>query len=260
MTGRELLREMETLCPLPTAVEWDNAGFLAGNPDRDVKCICVALDAEGTVIDEAIEKSADLLLTHHPLIFQPIRAIRSDDYLGGRLLKLAEHRISLISLHTNFDVCVMAELSADKLELRERQILEPTGEWEKKPVGIGRAGLLPREMTLAELAEFTKEKLELQTVAITGDKNRKIKKAAISTGSGKSGIDLCLRLGAEALITGDIDHHTAIDAREKGICLIDAGHFGTEKMFVPYMEQYLRRRFPEIKTFSAHIAPPLTIV
>lgn len=260
MTGSKLLQEMEALCPLAMALEWDNAGFLAGNPDRDVKCICVALDAESAVIDEAIEKSADLILTHHPLIYAPIKAVRSDDYLGGRLLKLAEHRISLICLHTNFDVCVMAELAAEKLELTDRQILELTGEWNGKPAGIGRAGLLPREMTLAELAEFTKEKLELPSVTIIGDKNRKIKKAAISTGSGKSEIDFCPPLGVEALITGDIDHHTAIDAREKGLCLIDAGHFGTEKMFVPYMEQYLQRRFPEIKTFSAHIASPLTIV
>ncbi len=260
MTGRELLEKLEELCPLDAAVEWDNAGFLIGEPDREVKRLCLALDATGPIIDEAIEEGADLILTHHPLLFRAVKTIRADDFLGGRILKLARHRISLISLHTNFDVCVMAELAADKLELTNREILEVTGERNGKPEGIGRAGLLPKEMTLEELAEYVKRKLELPFVTITGDKGRKIRKAAISTGAGKSHIDFCPALGAQVLITGDIDHHTAVDALEKGICLIDGGHFGTEKMFVPYMEDYLKKQLPEIEFFAAHMVSPLIVI
>ena len=260
MIGRELVNRFNILCPFDMAVEWDNSGFLIGNPEREVKKAALALDATGSVIEEAIEKGADMIVTHHPLLFHPPKSIRADEHLGSRIIKLVENRISLISLHTNFDICIMAELAAEKLGLTKCQVLEVTGEGEKGAYGFGRIGLLPREMTLKELAEETKKQLALDFVTVTGEEEKRVRKAAISTGSGKSGIDACLEKGVQVLITGDIDHHTAVDALEMGLCLIDAGHFGTEKMFVEYMAEYFRKEIPEVEAYVSRMEPPFISV
>ena len=260
MNGRELMNRFNILCPFDMAVEWDNSGFLIGDPEREVKKAALALDAVGSVIEEAIEKGADLIVTHHPLLFRPPKAIRADEHLGGRIIKLIENRISLIALHTNFDICVMAELAANKLALANCQVLEVTGEGEKGACGFGRIGLLPREMTLKELAEETKKQLVLDFVTVTGEEEKKVQKAAISTGSGKSGIDACLKNGVQVLITGDVDHHTAVDALELGVFLIDEGHFGTEKMFAEYMAEYLKKEIPEAEAYVSRMEPPFIAV
>lgn len=259
MKGRDLLEKFDGLCPFSAAMEWDNPGFLIGNPEREVKRAALALDATTAVIEEAIEKGADMIVTHHPLLFRPPQAIRADEYLGGRIIKLIENRISLIALHTNFDICVMADLASGKLGLANPQVLEVTGEREGKPEGLGRFGLLPREMTLKSLAEYVKERLELDFVTIIGDGEARVRKAAISTGSGKSGIGGCLKNGVQVLITGDVDHHTAVDTLEMGLFLIDAGHFGTEKMFAEYMAEYFKREIPEVEAYIGRMEPPFSI-
>ncbi len=260
MTGRALLEKFNRLCPFSMAVEWDNPGFLIGNPDWDVKKVGLALDATGSIIEEAVEKGADMLVTHHPLLFYPPKTICADDYLGSRIIKLIENRISLISLHTNFDICVMAELASGKLGLRDCRVLEVLEEKNGVASGFGRIGLLPREMTLRELAERTKALLGLDYVTIVGNEGKVVRKAAISTGSGKSGIGDCLKNDAQVLITGDIDHHTAVDALEMGLSLIDAGHFGTEKMFAEYMAEYFRKEIPEAEAYIGCMEAPFSVL
>lgn len=200
-----------------------------------------------------------MIVTHHPLLFHPPKAIRADEYLGSRIIRLIENRISLIALHTNFDICVMADLASRKLGLANPQVLEVTGERDGKPEGLGQFGLLPREMTLKRLAEYVKERLGLDFVTITGDGEAQVQKAAISTGAGKSGIPACLENGVQVLITGDVDHHTAVDALEMGLFLIDAGHFGTEKMFAEYMAGYFKKEIPEVEAYIGQMEPPFSL-
>lgn len=260
MNGRELLEKFNQLCPFSAAVEWDNSGFLIGNPDREVKKAALALDATESIIEEAVEKGADMIVTHHPLVFQPLKAVCSDDHLGKRVLKLIENKISLIALHTNFDICVMADMAAEKLGITNCQVLEITGEKDGKKEGFGRIGLLPRDMTIGELAEHVKERLELDFVTVAGRKEEMVRKVAISTGAGKSGIGSCLENGVQVLITGDVDHHTAVDAMEIGLSLIDGGHFGTEKMFAGYMAEYFKREIPEVDAYIGRMEPPFAVV
>lgn len=260
MNGRELLGKFNALCPFSAAVEWDNPGFLVGDPDREVKKVALALDATSVVIEEAAEKGADMIVTHHPLLFRPPEAICADEHLGGRIIKLIENRISLIALHTNFDICVMADLAAEKLGLTNTQVLEVTGEREGKAEGLGRIGRLPGDMTLRELAEHVKERLELDFVTMTGDGGKQVQNVAVSTGAGKSGIGDCLKNGVQVLITGDVDHHTAVDALEMGLFLIDAGHFGTEKIFAEYMAGYFKKEIPDVEAYIGRMEPPFAVV
>ena len=160
-------------------------------------------------------------------------------------------------MHTNFDVMGMAEALADLLKLTDSQVLMevlPSGEEEytaKEPQGIGRVGMLPRPMTLTECAGFVKKVLDLPYVTVSGPADRILRRAAVSSGSGRSMISYGLAKKAEVLITGDIGHHEALDAGEQGLCIIDGGHYGTEKLFAAYMEKWLGKEFPDLECVRA---------
>ena len=255
-----ICESLEELSPKRFALSFDNVGLLVGRYDKDVKTIYIALDATDEVIDAAIECEADMLITHHPMIFSAIKSVRADDFIGRRILKLAKYDISYYAMHTNFDVMGMADAAADEIDLIERDVLQVTYEDEIGAEGIGRIGRLREEMTLIELCDFVKERFMLDTVKVFGDPDRLCNICAISPGSGKSMIKYAIEKGADVIITGDIDHHEGIDSVAKGLCVIDAGHFGIEKIFVPYMEEFIRREMPEIKVYTHEMTSPFMVL
>lgn len=258
MKCSELTGILERLAPAEYACEWDNVGLLAGDGKCEIRTVYVALDATDEVIEEAVRGKADLLITHHPLIFGGIRRVAADDFIGRRIWKLARHNISYYAMHTNFDVCVMADLAAERLGLTETEVLEETGIWNGKPCGIGKVGAF--EGTLENCAALVKERFYISDVKLFGDLERRVRKLAISPGSGKSEIAHAVSKGADVLITGDIDHHNGIDAVAQGLCIIDAGHYGLEHIFVEYMAEYLRRMNPQLTVLTREQIPPFVIV
>lgn len=242
MKCQEIIEEIEKRYPREYACEWDNVGLLAGDRQREVKRIYIALDATDRTIDRAVSFGAELLLTHHPLIFGGIRSVTADDCTGRRLIKLIENGISCYAMHTNYDVLGMASLASDLLGLTETSVLEEVRDGE----GIGRTGKLPKEMTLKECACYVKERFSIPDVRIFGDPEGTVSTAAISPGSGKSMTHPALKKGADVLISGDIDHHTGIDMADSGLSIIDAGHYGLEHIYIADMENFLRERFPEL--------------
>lgn len=243
MKVQQILELIEKQCPLAAAESWDNPGLLVGDPQAQVEKVYVALDATDEVIDHAIEAGVDLLLTHHPLIFGKISRVRADDFLGRRIMKLIEHRISIVCMHTNFDVFGMADLASEKMALQKTSPLEVTGEdAEGRAVGIGAVGELKEELSLTEVADHVKEAFDLEQVKVFGDPFARIKRAAVSPGSGKSMIEQAAAQDVQVLITGDIDHHSGIDAVAQGVNIIDAGHYGMEHIFIPFMVKYLKEK------------------
>lgn len=255
-----ICESLEELSPKRFALSFDNVGLLVGRYDKDVKTIYIALDATDEVIDAAIECEADMLITHHPMIFSAIKSVRADDFIGRRILKLAKYDISYYAMHTNFDVMGMADAAADEIDLIERDVLQVTYEDEIGAEGIGRIGRLREEMSLIELCDFVKERFMLDTVKVFGDPDRLCNICAISPGSGKSMIKYAIEKGADVIITGDIDHHEGIDSVAQGLCVVDAGHFGIEKIFVPYMEEFIRREMPEIKVYTHEMTSPFMVL
>lgn len=255
-----ICESLEELSPKRFALSFDNVGLLVGRYDKDVKTIYIALDATDEVIDAAIECEADMLITHHPMIFSAIKSVRADDFIGRRILKLAKYDVSYYAMHTNFDVMGMADAAADEIDLIERDVLQVTYEDEIGAEGIGRIGRLREEMSLIELCDFVKERFMLDTVKVFGDPDRLCNICAISPGSGKSMIKYAIEKGADVIITGDIDHHEGIDSVAQGLCVIDAGHFGIEKIFVPYMEEFIRREMPEIKVYTHEMTSPFMVL
>lgn len=252
----DIIEKLESLSPTAFAEEWDNVGLLAGRRDKEVKTVYIALDATDDVIREAVRLGADLLLTHHPLIFRKLGRVNTDDFIGRRVCELIRNDISYYAMHTNFDVMGMADAAADRLSLCDRQVLNVTHEGE----GCGRVGKLTRRMSVAELAALVKEKFHVPNVRVFGDLGDIVEIAAVMPGSGGSYIRDALNAGADVMITGDVDHHEGIDAVAQGMAVIDAGHYGIEKLFIPYMEAFINRELLALRIYKAEIREPFIVV
>ena len=138
MKCKEILQRIEEVYPADYAMEWDNVGLLAGRYEKEVKRIYVALDATEEVIEAAIQKGADLLVTHHPMIFAPQKKITDAEFTGNRLIRLIQSDMAYYAMHTNYDVLGMAELSEKILGIKDTEVLDETKENENgKTEGIG---------------------------------------------------------------------------------------------------------------------------
>ncbi|MBO5032951.1 MAG: Nif3-like dinuclear metal center hexameric protein [Lachnospiraceae bacterium] len=256
----EVIEKLESLSPAAFAEEWDNIGLLAGRRGKEVETIYIALDASDDVIEDAVRLGADMLLTHHPLIFKKLDRIDTDDFIGKRVYELIRNDISYYAMHTNFDVMGMADAAADELSLKDREVLNITYEDDISKEGCGRIGRLNQCMSVAELAELVKQRFHVPNVRVYGDLGDIVEAAAVMPGSGGSYIKDALKMGADVMITGDIDHHEGIDAVSQGLTLIDAGHYGIEKLFISYMEEFIKRELPELTVYKAEIKEPFVVV
>lgn len=260
MLCSEITKKIEERYPKQYAMEWDNVGLLVGRTDKEVQKIYIALDATDEVIEDATAWGADMILTHHPMIFKGMKRITDQDFIGRRVLKLIQNDVAYYAMHTNYDVKGMAQLAGEYLEMEEQEVLEVTSVEDGEAEGIGRVGMLKNEMTLAECCQFVKKALGLPNVKVFGDLNKTVKRAAVSPGSGKSVVSCALKKGADVLITGDIDHHEGIDAVAQGMMIIDAGHYGTEYIYMEDMRKFCAANFSEIQLRTAPVQQPFQIL
>lgn len=260
MECKKVIEILEKQSPKSYACDWDNVGLLVGREDKEIQKIYIALDATDEVIEEAIANGADMLLTHHPMIFKGMKRVTQEDFIGRRIIRLIQNDMVYYAMHTNFDVMGMADLAADYLGISDTRVLEITSVSETGEEGIGRYGSLKKEMTVRECCEEVKQAFSLENVKVFGNLERKVKTAAISPGSGRSVISNALQAGVDVLITGDIDHHEGIDAVAQKLTVIDAGHYGVEHIFIPYMEQYLKREAKELEIAVQPLTFPFQII
>lgn len=251
MTVQDIIELIEKEIPTDKALDWDNVGLLAGDRKSPVRRIYLALDATDEVIDHAAAWQADLLLTHHPLIFSGIKSVTEDTFPGRRIRKMVLNGISCYAMHTNFDVCVMADLAAEYLGLTKTRVLEicgvenPQNGKPPKPYGIGCVGELECPMTLEELAQKCADDFDLSHVKVFGEKEKNIQRVALCPGAGRSDMERAIASGADVYITGDIDHHSGIDAVAENMAVIDAGHYGVEHIYMDYMKTFLEERMAD---------------
>ncbi len=257
MLCQDIIKILEAQSPSEYALEWDNVGLLVGRKTKDIKRILIAVDATLEVCQKAIDENIDMIITHHPMIFSKIKKINDDTVVGKKIMSLIEKGVVCYAMHTNFDTKGgMAREAASMLKLKNSQVLEETLNGE----GIGQIGLLDTNLSLKELAELTKEQFGLKNVIVYGDLTKKIEKVAISPGSGKSVIQASCNKKADCLITGDIGHHDGIDAMEMGLTIIDASHYGIEKIFMNYMYNYLKGFCPDVDIEVANEGEPFQVI
>ena len=239
MKIRDVIKKIEEKYPIYIKEKWDNVGFLVGNKESEITKVIVTLDVTMDVIDEAIEKGANLIISHHPFIFDSIKNVTASTILGNKIIKLIKHDISVYSMHTNLDMADdgLNDYLAQKLELVDVEKLNP----DKFEDAYMRVGNLKYEMTLKEFANFIKQKLMLEhIILVSQDESKNVKKIAICSGSGKSFIKDSMKMKVDCYVTGDINYHTALDALEDDFNIIDAGHFGTEKIVTELLAKYLQ--------------------
>ena len=222
-----IISEMERIADPKLACEWDNSGVQIYSGKDDIKKIMIALEITRSVIGEARDRGIDLIITHHPLFFEPVVNIDSNTVTGNYAAELIKAGISVYSAHTNFDEAKGGnnDYLSSLLKLAGAQKIGDSAE------GTGRAGELPAEMPFEGVCAYVKESLALPHIITVGNPAAQIRKAGLCCGSGSHLIEAAAKACCDLFITGDIKYHTARYALERGICLIDAGHYGTEKFF-----------------------------
>jgi dinuclear metal center YbgI/SA1388 family protein len=234
MKIKTLIKRLNKEYPLQLAESWDNVGLLVGDDEREITKVQISLDATEEVIDRAIEVGANLIITHHPMIFSGLKNITSKNFMGRKILKLIENKIAVYSMHTNLDSANggLNEYIVQKLGVTTSKILDERKDFENNSLGgLGRIYTLETPTKLGEYLEVVKDRLSIETIRVVGDLDKKIKKIAIINGSGASYLNKINKLGVDLFITGDIKYHEGLDAREMGISLFDIGHYESEYFF-----------------------------
>ncbi len=237
----EIIDIMENLAPLNLKESYDNVGFMVGHREREVTKVLVALDCTIKVIEEAKELGAQLILTHHPLLFIKPKTITTDSLQGRKLMKLIENGIALYSSHTNWDT-VKGGLNDEFVKLlgfEESKIIEVAPS--EPTAGVGRIVQLKEETTLEEIIKSIKDKLKLQNLRYSGELNKKVRTIALVNGSGEDYLQQSYDLGAELLITGDTTYHFVSDYEEMGLSVIDIGHFNSEWPLVMSLSEKIKK-------------------
>ena len=231
ITIDSILKSLDSLAPFSLAEAWDNVGLLVGDPESAVSGIMIGLDPTASLLDEAVAHGANLVITHHPIIFQALKAIRTDQPTGALIAKALSKHIAIIACHTNLDVVTngVSHVLAERLGLTALTPLN--GRTPTTPdLGLGRLGSLPApvagEAFLARLCAV----LALPTVAVAGPLPETVQRVAVCGGSGSELAGAAKASGAQLFITAEVKHHTARWAEETGFCIIDAGHFATEHL------------------------------
>ncbi|MBR2471687.1 MAG: Nif3-like dinuclear metal center hexameric protein [Clostridia bacterium] len=231
MILQKIIDKIESFAPLSMACEGDNPGLMFGKKDKEITKVLAALDVDLGVIREAKEKGADLILTHHPLMFDPLKQINENSPAGKCLLELAEGNIALYSAHTNLDSAVggLNDIFADKLGISGTHPIAVTYTDENgTEYGIGRVGTLEKETTLAEFAKVVCTAFDLPSTNFVGDGNSKIKTVGLCSGSGADMLSYKLAEEADVFVTGDVKYSHARRFTDLGLNLIVAGHYETE--------------------------------
>lgn len=235
-TVNEILAFLETVAPAASKMDWDNVGLLCGSRKREVSKILVALDPFEDAAEEAVEIGADLIVTHHPLIFQPVKNVTDDTSIGRVILTLAKHDISAINAHTNLDVAEggVNDVLAQVLGLQNVEVV---------PGGLLRIGDVNAQ-PVESFLEHVKNTLGCPGLRYVG--SGEVHRVAVGGGACGSELMDAVDAGCDTFVTSDIKYNTFWDAHDLGINLIDAGHFYTENPVCKIFADKLSAAFPQI--------------
>lgn len=246
----EVYEFLNKIAPFGLQMDFDNAGFLVGRRDAEVTCILVSLDITEQVVEEAAELGCQLIVSHHPVIFHPLKAATDESVTGRVVLSLIEHHIGAICAHTNLDAvqggvndCLAQALQLSHVEQLHQDGADANG----NPYGIGRVGIPhQQDMTAAEYAAFVKEQLHAASVRFV-DNGKSVNRVAVGGGSCGSMLADAAAAGCDTFVTADVKHDQYLDAKAMGINLMDAGHYATETVVCPYLVEQLQKAFPHTK-------------
>ena len=250
MKVKDIIKVVEEFAPLSIQEGWDNSGLCVGSPEDEVTSVLLALDCTPALVDEAMACGADMIVTHHPLIFSGLKKISPDDMIGEAVIKAIRAGISIYAAHTNADKVIegVSGAMAAKLGLRNVAILDEDGDG----TGLGAVGDLPQPMTSEEALALVKEKFGLKVVKSSAPISAMISRVAVCGGSGGSLIGAARKSGAQLYISGDISYHNFFTP--DGFMIMDIGHYESEIEIVDILFSLIKKNFP---TFAVRITQNL---
>lgn len=254
--AKDIIYELEKMAPKFLKEDYDNVGLMVGTDQKIVNKVLFALDCTNQTINEAKNINADMIITHHPLIFKKPSRIVSEELQGSKIIELIKNDICLYSSHTNLDSVKggINDSIVNVLGFENAKIIDKCKVPGFNESGIGRIVSLSKPMELEEIIKLVKEKLNINNLrAVVGKEI--ITNIAIINGSGQDYFKVATELGAECIITGDTTYHYALDYKELGISIIDAGHFSTEWVaFLEVMKKIEDKFKSDIEFISSKVA------
>lgn len=250
MRVRDITGAIEAFAPLGIQEHWDNSGLVIGSPDDEIRGVLLGFDCTPELIDEAVACGADMVVTHHPLIFRGLKRIDPEDPVGQAVIKAVKAGIAVYAAHTTADK-VLAGVSgamARRLGLQDIAVLDP----EADGIGLGAVGDLPEPLSAEEAVALVKERFNLQHVRTSKPVAGKIARIAMCGGSGADLIDAARTAGAQLYLSGDISYHRFFTP--EGFMVADIGHFEGEVEIVSILLSLLRKNFP---TFAVRVSARL---
>lgn len=243
-TIKEIYDFLDNLYPFKTAMDFDNVGLLIGSSDDILKSVLVSLDITEEIIEEAISKNVNLIITHHPIIFDPIKKISSNDLI----YKIVKNNINVISLHTNLDMAPggVNDTLAKFLRLSN---IAPLSLYQTNnaTLPMGLIGTLSKPMSSKEFAKLISDTFNCQGLRFTDiSESRYISKVGICSGSGGSLIKNAINFKVHAFLTGEIKHHEILSAIKENITVVDIGHFKSENIIVKKLANTIKNKFKDI--------------
>lgn len=248
VTVKQVFDFLQEKAPFDLQLDFDNAGFLVGRSSQPVSRILLALDITTPVIEEAKACGAQLVVSHHPVIWGGAKSVTDQTVMGQKILALAEYRIAAICAHTNLDAVAggVNDALAVRLGLSEIGQLHQDGlDGEGRAYGIGRTGFVS-EQSLYDFAQKVKERLGSHGVRLV-DGGKPVHKVAVGGGACASMLPDVIAMGCDTFVTSDVKYDGFLDAKALGINLIDAGHFPTENVVCPVLKDWLTQRFPQVQ-------------
>jgi dinuclear metal center YbgI/SA1388 family protein len=250
----EILNYMNEFAPFDYAESWDNVGLMLGSRQSEVSKVLLCLDVTSKVIREAIGYGAELIVSHHPFFFSKLSSLDFDTIKGQQLQTLTAKDISVISAHTNLDVAVggVNDTLAETVGLKELKALRsyvPQGY--EHDLGLGKIGILETYTDFNEFIDNIKKSLNITNLRVIGSHPEKVKNVAVFCGSFDVELDYLSSLQQDVLITGDLKYHTALEAREMGLCIIDVGHFASEHVILSRLQKLLADKFDSIEVICS---------
>lgn len=241
-TVHDILDFLFSIAPAYMKEDWDTVGLFCGHSDRVVSRVLIALDPSEDAIAEAIASGAQLLVTHHPLIFHATKNVSDQTPDGRKVLSLIESGIAVISMHTNLDIAEggVNDCLADALQLQKKEIFHMTGD----NFGLGRIGTVPTQC-LTDFVQHVKSALQLPGLRYT-DGGKAVTRVAVGGGACVGLLEEAAQRGCDTFVTADVKYHEFQQAQQLGLNLIDAGHFGTENPVCTCLQTTLSSQFPDL--------------
>jgi dinuclear metal center YbgI/SA1388 family protein len=251
-TIADLCRFLEAFAPPHLAEEWDNVGLLVGDPAGPVRRVMTCLTLTRGTVAEAVREQAELVVTHHPLPFKPLKRITSETTPGSLLLELIRGGVAVYSPHTAFDSAAdgINQHLALKLGLVEIKPLVPS-QRDASGLGAGRYGRLLASCSLADFAQQIKLSLGASHLQVVGQLSRPVQRVAVACGSAGSFLDAAREAGCDLLVTGETNLHTCYEARAQRMSLVLAGHYATERFHLDYLAGVLQKQFADLTVWAS---------